>query len=109
MSHAEGGGVMLGSDDFAPPTEPFRPERRALIAALQYLPGRQRAVLILRDVLGWHAAEVAELLGITPTAVNSLLQRARARLREAAPDSGEVREPAEASERALLDAYAEAF
>jgi RNA polymerase sigma-70 factor, ECF subfamily len=83
--------------------------RLALIAALQYLPGRQRAVLILRDVLGWHAAEVAELLGITPTAVNSLLQRARARLREAAPDSGEVREPAEASERALLDAYAEAF
>jgi len=83
--------------------------RLALVAALQYLPGRQRAVLILRDVLGWHAAEVAELLGITPTAVNSLLQRARARLREAAPDSGEVREPAEASERALLDAYAEAF
>jgi len=83
--------------------------RLALVAALQYLPGRQRAVLILRDVLGWHAAEVAELLGITPTAVNSLLQRARARLRAAAPDSGEVREPAEAGERALLDAYAEAF
>jgi RNA polymerase sigma-70 factor (ECF subfamily) len=83
--------------------------RLALVAALQYLPGRQRAVLILRDVLGWHAAEVADLLGITPTAVNSLLQRARARLREAAPDAEEVREPAEASERALLDAYAEAF
>jgi len=66
-------------------------------------------VLILRDVLGWHAAEVAELLGITPTAVNSLLQRARARLRQEAPDTEEVREPAEASERALLDAYAEAF
>ena len=83
--------------------------RLALIAALQYLPGRQRAVLILRDVLGWHAAEVAELLGITPTAVNSLLQRARARLRQAAPTTDEVREPAEASERTLLDAYAEAF
>ena len=83
--------------------------RLALIAALQYLPGRQRAVLILRDVLGWHAAEVAGLLGITPAAVNSLLQRARTRLRQAAPDTEQVREPGEASERALLDAYAEAF
>jgi RNA polymerase sigma-70 factor (ECF subfamily) len=83
--------------------------RLALIAALQYLPGRQRAVLILRDVLGWHAAEVADLLGITPTAANSLLQRARERLRQAAPDTDEVREPAQASQRALLDSYAEAF
>src|SRR5215475_6028617 len=83
--------------------------RLALIAALQYLPPRQRAVLILRDVLGWHAAEVANLLGLTPAATNSLLQRARARLRQAAPDTEQVREPAEASERALLDAYAEAF
>ncbi len=83
--------------------------RLALIAALQYLPGRQRAVLILRDVLGWHAAEVAELLGITPTAVNSLLQRAKARLRQMAPATDELREPAGAGERALLDAYAAAF
>ena len=83
--------------------------RLALIAALQYLPGRQRAVLILRDVLGWHAAEVADLLGITPTAANSLLQRARERLRQAAPGTDEVREPGEASQRALLAAYAEAF
>jgi len=83
--------------------------RLALIAALQYLPGRQRAVLILRDVLGWHAAEVADLLGITPTAANSLLQRARERLRQVAPATDEVREPAEPGQRALLDAYAEAF
>ena len=83
--------------------------RLALIAALQYLPGRQRAVLILRDVLGWHAAEVADLLGITPTAANSLLQRARERLRQVAPATDEIREPAEAGQRELLDAYAEAF
>ena len=83
--------------------------RLALIAALQYLPARQRAVLILRDVLQWRAAEVADLLGTTPTAVNGLLLRARARIEQAGLAQDEIREPAAASQRALLDKYAAAF
>jgi len=83
--------------------------RLALIAALQYLPGRQRSVLILRDVLMWRAAEVAELLGISTVAVNSVLQRARAGLRDADPMLDEVREPTDVRQRALVDQYAAAI
>jgi RNA polymerase sigma-70 factor, ECF subfamily len=83
--------------------------RLALIAALQYLPARQRAVLILRDVLQWRASEVADLLGTSTTAVNGLLLRARARMEQAGPAQEDIREPAETSQRALLDRYAEAF
>ena len=83
--------------------------RLALIAALQYLPARQRAVLILRDVLGWRAAEVADLLGTSTPAANSVLQRARTQLRQAAPAEDEMREPDDAGKRALLDRYAAAF
>jgi len=101
--------VLPGPSDPATAVVTRESVRLALIAALQYLPGRQRPVLILRDVLGWHAAEVADLLGITPAATNSLLQRARERLRQVAPDMDEVAEPGAAGQRALLDAYAEAF
>jgi RNA polymerase sigma-70 factor, ECF subfamily len=83
--------------------------RLALIAALQYLPPRQRAVLILRDVLQWRASEVAELLGTTTTAVNGILQRARTQLRLAAPDENSLHEPAEPQARELLARYATAF
>jgi RNA polymerase sigma-70 factor (ECF subfamily) len=83
--------------------------RLALIAALQYLPARQRAVLLLRDVLGWQAAEVAETLGTTTVAVNSALRRARAQLEEVSPMPDELYEPADPDQRALLDRYATAF
>jgi len=83
--------------------------RLALVAALQYLSARQRAVLILRDVLEWPAAQVADLLGTTATAVNSMLRRARAQLALALPAEDEMAEPAEPDRRALLDRFAVAF
>jgi RNA polymerase sigma-70 factor, ECF subfamily len=83
--------------------------RLALVAALQYLPARQRAVLILRDVLEWPAAEVANLLDTSTTAVNSALRRARAQLAQAMPAEDELAEPAEPDRRALLDRFAAAF
>jgi RNA polymerase sigma-70 factor, ECF subfamily len=83
--------------------------RLALIAALQQLPVRQRTVLILRDVLGWRAAEAAELLGVSVTAVNSALQRAREQLQRTGPAAEEIREPAGPADRALVDRYAAAI
>jgi RNA polymerase sigma-70 factor, ECF subfamily len=83
--------------------------RLAFIAALQHLPARQRAVLILRDVLGWRAAEVAETLGTSAAAVNSALQRARAQLADRAPAEDDSSEPADRELRALLDRYVAAF
>ncbi len=83
--------------------------RLAFIAALQFLPPRQRAVLILRDVLKWRAAEVAEALGTTTVAVNSVLQRARKQLADAAPTEDDLVEPTSPEQRALLDRYVTAF
>jgi RNA polymerase sigma-70 factor, ECF subfamily len=83
--------------------------RLAVMTALQELPARQRAVLILRDVVQFSAAEVAELLETTPAAINSSLQRARARLAEVAPEEDDIGEPDEAERRELLDRYCAAF
>jgi RNA polymerase sigma-70 factor (ECF subfamily) len=83
--------------------------RLALVAAQQYLPARQRAMLILRDVLGWPAAEVAGLLGTTTTAVNSGLRRARAQLARSLPAEEDTAEPNDPGQRAALDRFAAAF
>lgn len=83
--------------------------RLALIAALQYLPPKQRAVLILREVLAFPAAEVATMLDTTVAAVKSTLQRARARLDEMAPERSDVIEPTDPQARALLAEYIAGF
>ncbi|NMO92220.1 RNA polymerase subunit sigma-70 [Actinomycetospora sp. TBRC 11914] len=83
--------------------------RLAFVAALQVLPARQRAVLALRDVLGFSTAETAEVLGATVDAVDSALRRARARLAGAALDPETLDEPDDEARRDLLDRYVDAF
>ena len=83
--------------------------RLAFVAALQHLPPRQRAVLILFEVLGWKATEVAELLDTSVASVNSALQRARATLEAKGPTIAEPAGPLEESDKELLARYVEAF
>ncbi len=102
------------SDETASPT--YDPAARyairegmelALLRAIQELPGRQRAVLIFRDVLGWTAPEVAEVLESTVASVTSALQRARATIEQRLP--GTTRPAADPAERELLHRYVAAF
>ncbi len=83
--------------------------RLAFIAALQHLPARQRAVLILRDVLRWSAKETAEALETTPTAVNSALQRAHAQMEQVHVTEDTVEPDLDERQRRLLDQYVDAF
>ena len=83
--------------------------RLAFVAALQHLPARQRAVLILRDVLRWSAAEVAEALDTSTAAVNSALQRAHAQLADRGLTADTVEPDLTAAQQQLLERYVDAF
>ena len=99
--------VLPGDSDPAELAVSKESVRLAFITALQHLPAKQRAVLILREVLRWQATEVAELLETSVASVNSALQRARSTL--AARDAGVSSPAVDADQRALLARYVDAF
>jgi RNA polymerase sigma-70 factor (ECF subfamily) len=107
--------LLEGVADAAPGPEARYETREALalgfVVGLQHLPPQQRAVLVLRDVLGFRAAEVAEMLDTTEASVNSALQRARGSLEDRIPAGGRERAPlpSSARERELLGRFADAF
>jgi len=103
------GRIVAASTDPAEAAEVRESIRLAFIAALQHLPARQRAVLILREVLKWKAAEVAELLDTTVVSVNSALQRARATLAECDISETDAPAPIDAAQEELLARYVDAF
>lgn len=101
--------VLAADTDPAELTVARESIRLAFIAALQHLPPRQRAVLILRDVLRWEATEVAELLDTTVAAVNSALQRARSTLAASNLAPTDPAQPLDEAQRELLARYVDAF
>ena len=107
--------LLGGLPDDAPGPDAVYGTREALalafVTAIQHLPARQRAVLVLRDVLGFPAAEAAEMLGASEAWVTSALQRARVRLEELAPRASveKMPLPGSATERELVARFADAF
>jgi RNA polymerase sigma-70 factor, ECF subfamily len=102
-------GRVVGDGDPAEVAETRETIRLAFVAALQHLPPRQRAVLILFEVLRWQASEVAELLETSVASVNSALQRARATLEAKSVSPLETAPSLDAADAELLARYVEAF
>jgi RNA polymerase sigma-70 factor (ECF subfamily) len=103
------GRVVPSDGDPAEVIESRESIRLAFVAALQHLPPKQRAVLILREVLRWKASEVAELLETSVASVNSALQRARSTLSMIDVQDTETLTPTDEAQRALLARYVDAF
>jgi len=100
---------MVSAEDPAERAVARETLRLAFVAALQHLPPRQRAVLILAEVLRWKAAEVAELLDTSVASVNSALQRARATLEQTCASPTDSPGKLDASQKELLSRYVQAF